>query len=638
MTSNIFSSAVSGMNAAQIGLATTQHNITNANTPGFTRQQVMIGARPGDLSGAGFVGQGVDVAGVKRIYSDFLTTQVRQEQSQSSYLNTYNTAIQQINNLFADPAAGVAPAMQSFFDAANGVASSPESIPARQTFLGAAQSAVNRFHDLDRRLTDIAAGVNQQITSSVSSINTYSRQIAALNVTIKRAIATGNGNMPNDLLDQRDQIINQLNNEIKVTVQNQSDGTVDVAIGTGQTLVIAEQAMSLGMQKSASDPTKLEVAYQSLTGPVAIQQSSLQGGNLGAYIAFRDQNLEPARVELGRVAMGLADAVNQQNKLGQDLNGALGASLFSDITPRVTANYNNTGTALLAATVSNLSAVTASDYQLNFDGANYSVTRLSDNTVTSLGATLSAASVVDGVTFNLASGTMAAGDSFIVNPTANGARDIALVTSDPRNIAAAAPIRATAGLSNLGSGRVSNGVVTATLPLNVNLQAPVSITFTSPTTFDVVGAGTGNPTGLTYPTATGSLSYNGWTVQLTGTPATGDVFNVATNTSATGDSRNALLMAALQTQNNLSNGTASLQSTYSQLVFDVGAKTQELGITSQAQTTMAAQTLAAQQSVSGVNLDEEAANLLLYQHAYQAAAKAMQIANTMFDSLLAIKQ
>lgn len=638
MASNIFSSAVSGMNAAQIGLATTQHNITNASTPGFTRQQVMIGARPGDLSGAGFVGQGVDVAGVKRIYSDFLTTQVRQEQSQASYLNTYNTAIQQINNLFADPAAGVAPAMQSFFDAANGVASSPESIPARQTFLGAAQSAVNRFHDLDRRLTDIAAGVNQQITSSVSSINTYSRQIAALNVTIKRAIATGNGNMPNDLLDQRDQIINQLNNEIKVTVQNQSDGTVDVAIGTGQTLVIAEQAMSLGMQKSASDPTKLEVAYQSLTGPVAIQQSSLQGGNLGAYIAFRDQNLEPARVELGRVAMGLADAVNQQNKLGQDLNGALGASLFSDITPRVTANYNNTGTALLAATVSNLSAVTASDYQLNFDGANYSVTRLSDNTVTSLGATLSAASVVDGVTFNIASGTMAAGDSFIVNPTANGARDIALVTSDPRNIAAAAPIRATAGLSNLGSGRVSNGVVTATLPLNVNLQAPVSITFTSPTTFDVVGAGTGNPTGLTYPTATGSLSYNGWTVQLTGTPATGDVFNVAANSSATGDSRNALLMAALQTQNNLSNGTASLQSTYSQLVFDVGAKTQELGITSQAQTTMAAQTLAAQQSVSGVNLDEEAANLLLYQHAYQAAAKAMQIANTMFDSLLAIKQ
>lgn len=638
MASNIFSSAVSGMNAAQIGLAITQHNITNASTPGFTRQQVLVGARPGDLSGSGFVGQGVDVAGVQRIYSDFLTTQVRQEQTQASYLNTYNTAIQQINNLFADPAAGVAPAMQSFFDAANGVASNPESIPARQTLLGTGQSVVNRFHDLDRRLTDITTGINQQISSSVNSINTYSRQIAALNVTIKRAIATGSGNMPNDLLDQRDQIINKLNQEIKVNVQNQSDGTVDVSIGTGQTLVIAEQAMSLSMQKSATDPTKLEVSYQSLTGPVAIQQSSLQGGNLGAYLAFRDQNLIPARNELGRVALGLADAINQQNKLGQDLNGALGANLFSVIAPRINANVNNAGNALLAATVTDVAAVTTSDYQLNFDGANYSVTRLSDNTVTSLGASLSAASVVDGVTFTLASGTMAAGDSFVVTPTANAARDIGLLTNDPNKVAAAAPMRATAALTNIGSGRISSGVVSSGLPLNANLQSPVSITFTSPTTFDVVGAGTGNPTGLTYPMATGSISYNGWTVNLTGTPAAGDVFNVATNSSATGDSRNALLMAAAQTQNTLSNGTASLQSTYSQLVFDVGAKTQELGITSQAQTTMAAQTLAAQQSVSGVNLDEEAANLLLYQHAYQAAAKAMQIANTMFDSLLAIKQ
>jgi flagellar hook-associated protein 1 FlgK len=260
--------------------------------------------------------------------------------------------------------------------------------------------------------------------------------------------------------------------------------------------------------------------------------------------------------------------------------------------------------------------------------------RLSDNTVTNLGATLP--QTVDGLTLNM-SGTPAQGDTFFIRPTANAARDISLLVKDPSKIAAAAPMRGNAALGNLGNGKISAGVVNMPLPVDPNVQAPVSIVFNDPpTTFTVTGAVPDvAATPMTY-TDGADISYNGWTVQINGTPKAGDSFSIGPNTNAVGDNRNALLIAGLQNQNLLANGTAGLQGAYGQLVGDVGAKTHELDVTSQAQNNMVTQTVAAQQSVSGVNLDEEAANLMRYQKAYQAAAKAMQIANTMFDALMAI--
>lgn len=632
---DLFTSALSGMNAAQIGLATTEHNIANASTPGYTRQQVLLGSRAGQQTGGGFVGQGVDVTGVIRIYDQFLNTQVLQEQNQASYLTAYHSAMTQIDNLIADPVAGAAPAMQSFFEAMNGIANNPESMPARQTLLGNAQFAVNRFQAIDQRLTDIANGLTGQIASSVNSINSYAQQIATLNGNIKRATANGQGQQPNDLIDQRDQMINKLNQEIKTTVLQQSDGTVSVFAGTGQALVVDEQAMRLQVIQSANDPSKVDVAYVNNGRTLALQQSSLQGGNLGAYIAFRDQTLEPARNALGRVALGMAVSINQQNQLGQDLNGALGGNLLNAASPRIDKNANNnSASGVPTVTISDVAALTTSDYQLRFDGGtSYTLVRLSDSVVT---AYASLPQTVDGMTI-VAPAPVTAGDSFLIRPTANGARDIRLSTNDPAKIAVAAPIRATAALANTGTATISNGTVNAPPPLNANLQQPVSIVFdTPPSTFTVTGVGVaGSPATVAY-TDGASITYNGWTVQITGTPAVGDTFNVTTNTNATGDNRNALLMAGLQTQNLMVNGTVSLQGIYSQLVGEIGSKTNEMAVTSLAQANMAAQTIAAQQAVSGVNLDEEAANLIRYQKAYQAAAKAMQIAQTMFDSLMAI--
>jgi flagellar hook-associated protein 1 FlgK len=642
MGSNIFNAALSGMNAAQYEITTTQNNISNASTPGYTRQQVLLNPAQGQQFSSGYVGQGVDVTGVRRIYDQYLTSQVLQQQTQASYLASYQTAIAQIDNMLSNPNQGMSPAMQNLFSGMNGVANNPGSVPSRQSFLGDAQTAVDQFQSMSQQLTGIANALNGQISGSVQSINSYAQQIAKLNSTIQQSVAGGQGQQPNAQLDQRDQLINQLGRQIQTTTLQQSDGTVSVFIGSGQALVMGNRAMSLQTSPSADNPGQVAIAYLGANGNIIpLPQNSLQGGSLGAYLNFRDQSLSPAQNALGLVALGLATSINQQNQMGQDLNGVLGGAIFNAGVPNVISNANNTGTAAVSATITNVGALTTSDYQLKFDGTNYSMLRLSDNTVTNLGTTLP--QTVDGFTVGLTSGTPAAGDSFLIQPTVNGASTIALLTSDPSKIAAAAPILGAAASANTGSGTISRGTVNPPPPVtpdpahpltDLNLQQPVSITFNNPpTSYNVVGTGTGNPVNVPY-TAGSNISYNGWTVQISGTPAAGDIFNVATNSNAVGDNRNALLMAGLQTQNLMSNGTASLGDIYSQLVGKVGSKDQEVSASSTAQTNMLAQTVASQQAVSGVNLDEEAANLIQYQNAYQASAKAMQIADSLFTTLL----
>jgi flagellar hook-associated protein 1 FlgK len=635
MSIGIFGSGVSALNAAQIGLSTTEHNIANANTPGFNRQEVVLGARLPQATGAGFIGQGVEVSTVKRIYNEFLSNQVMQGQTQASQLETYYQQIGQINNMLADSDAGLSPAMQDLFSAVNNVASSPDSQASRQAMLGSAQFLVSRFQSLNQRLSDINSSINGQISSSVTTINSYAQQIATMNKNIVLAQGAFTGQMPNDLLDQRDQLISQLNMEIKATVVKQGDGSINVFIGSGQSLVVGEQTIALQAVQSLSDPSRFEVAYGSGASVVRAQQNSMQGGVLGGLIAFRSESLDVAQNALGRVALVLADTFNQQHKLGQDLNGSLGGNFFTQPVPLVNANTANTGTATISASVASSSALTGSDYSLRFNGGTaYTLTRLSDNTVTAF-ATLP--QTVDGLTIATTAGAIA-GDSYVIRPTVNGARDIAVAISDPSRIAAAAPIRTNASLANIGSGRISEGTVNAVFPVNANLQQPVSIVFDSPpTTYTVTGTGVpGSPVaGVAYTVGT-AITYNGWTMQITGAPAAGDTFTVASNTNATADNRNALLLANLQTKNTIAGGTVSYQGAYAQLVSQVGNKTRELGMSGLAQTSMVNQIIQTQQSVSGVNLDEEAANLMRYQRAYQAAGKMIQITNTLFDTLLSL--
>ena len=628
MANGLFGIGISGLTAAQTGLVTTGHNIANADTPGFHRQEVLQKNAMPLSAGSGFIGQGVRVDVVRRIYDDFLETQATRAQAQSSYYSTYNSQVSQIDNLLSDPGAGLAPVLQDFFSGVHELAANPGSAPARQAMLSTAETLATRLQSLDGRLREISTGVNVQVESMVVTINTYASEIATLN----NRIVAANGRPdqpPNDLMDQRDHLVSELNKLVGATSRVAADGNITVSIGTGQTLVSANDAFRLQAVPSRERPGQTDVAYVAGSSTVFLPPQGLTSGSLGALLAFRAGALTDAQNDLGRVAAGLAQTFNDQHRLGQDINGAMGGDFFGFAGPAVTGYSLNAGTAAIGASIADASALTASDYRLVFTGGAYQLTRLSDNTTTTYAAL---PQTVDGVTIQLTGGAPANGDSFIIQPTAFAARDFRVAIANPNQVAAAAPIRTGSLATNAGTGKISAGVANA---VDVNLRQPVTITFTGPTTFDVTGVGTGNPVGLAYTPGT-PITYNGWTVSITGDPAAGDAFNVVSNTGGTADNRNASRLADLQSANTLNGGTTTYQGAYGLLTTSVGNRAREMDISSQAQDAIVQNARASQQSVSGVNLDEEAANLMRYQQAYQASGKVIQVATVLFDTILGL--
>jgi flagellar hook-associated protein 1 FlgK len=641
---------VTGLTAANIGLSTTSHNIANASTTGYNRQVVVQGTNIPVLTGAGFLGQGTNVQTVKRIYDQFLSRQVLSAQTNASEMDVYLREISQIDNLLADPTAGLSPVLSEFFKGTQEVAANPSSIPARQSMLSSAQALVARFQSLDQRMGEIREGINAQITSEVALINSYARQIADINQRIILARAGSLTQEPNDLLDQRDQLIADLNKEVRVTTVVQGDGAFNVFFGSGQPLVIGTEYFTLNAQAAADDPERIVIAMKAPGGTTTeLPESQITGGTLGGLVGFRSGSLDSAQNALGRVAIALTQNFNDQHQLGQDLTGALGGSFFNVVAPTAYANSLNTSGALVTAafTATAASDLTTSDYQLAYTAANtFTMTRLSDGTSwTGTGGTPAAALTdlltvqMPGQGFDLTlTGTPNVGETFKIQPARTGAESIRVVLTDPRNIAAAAPMRSAAALANTGTGSISAGTVNPPAPPNANLQNRVTITFDNPpTTFDVfdVTAGVSLATNVAF-TAGADITYNGWTVQVSGAPMAGDVFTVEQNSSGVSDNRNAVLLAALQTTSTMIGGTASYQSAYSQIVSEVGNKARQVETIGLAQQNLVDQAEAERQRMSGVNLDEEAANLLRYQQAYQASAKVIQIASSLFDELLAI--
>ena len=543
---NIFTIGQSALAAAQAGISTAGQNIANVSTLGYSRQSVVQTATTPQPLGFGYLGQGTQVTAIRRIYSDYLGGQVVSAQSSSSQLDAQYSLIQQIDNMLADPSAGLSPAMQDFFNSLQDVSTYPADAPARQAALASAQAMASRFRDLHGRLEDIRQGMNLQITDSVKSINSAAQQLVALNRAIDSAQSVSNGAPANDLLDQRDQLVSDLSKQIKVTVTQQR-GQYSVSIGNGQPLVTGASFHTLKTVASRTDPSRLEVAYDIPGQQSILTSDSLAGGALGGLLEFRSQTLEPAQNALGRVALGLASAINDQQQSGYTRSNVAGGNFFNLPAMRTVASSANQGQASISAALTDAAKLTSSDYRLQFVDGQFSLTRLSDNTVlktsTDLNTTLSASSS-EGFSIAL-SGSPVNGDEFLIRPTAGVAGSLSVAITNTNDIAA------------------------------------------------------------------------------------------ASSRNSAGDNSNILKMIALQTGKTLNGGNDSYQSAYAQLVNQVGSKTAELAATSTSAATIRNQAQAASQNVSGVNLDEEAANLIKYQQAYQAAGKVLQLAKQMFDSLIA---
>ncbi len=655
----MFYTGLSGLNAAQAALVTTGHNTANVNTAGYSRQSAQIASAGGTYhASVGFFGSGAKVVDVSRSYDTYLASQLNQAQSLNQSLTTYYTQISQIDNLLANQKAGLAPQLQSLFTNIQAVANTPADPAARQQLISSAQATANQFRSMDQYLSGLNGTTNDQISGNVEQINTYAEQIASLNKQVAM-LSNAGGQAPNDLLDQRDQLVNQLGLLVGTKLVVQDGGQYNISIGNGQSLVLGDHATKLAAVPSAADPSRMAVAVVNAAGmAVQMPDSMLTGGTLGGLMQFRNESLIPAQNSLGRIAIALSDAFNAQQNLGIDLNGVLGTDFFSQASPALLTNSRNTGNLVMTPSFSDTSQLTTSDYRLDVGtGPSYTLTRLSDNQVIPMtagfpGAAPADTTTFDGVTLTLASGAGAPGDSFLIQPTRTGARDLSVLVSDPAKIAAASPIVTGNTAANQGSGKISAGKVDAAY-LGAPLAAKVTLSYDG-TTNQISGFPAGAAVTVTLangtpdpasPYAPGSavnyspgatMTFNGISVSISGTPRNGDTFTVDKNSGGVSDGSNALLLGALQNKKTMSNGTASFNDSYAQLVSSVGNKARQIQIAGTAQTSLAVQIRGAQQSVSGVNQDEETANLLMFQQMYQANAKVIQTASTMFDAVLGI--
>jgi flagellar hook-associated protein 1 FlgK len=627
VSSGLIGVALTGLASAQTGIATTGHNIANVNTPGYARQQAVQTTNFSQATGAGWIGRGASVETIRRSYDVFLAAQARDARASAAHWESYAAQLGALDGAVADSDAGLGPALGGFFAAANALSSSPADAAARQALVSGAQSLAGRLRELDAAFAQQLADLDARLQSAVGSANALASRVAVLNERI--ALGGAAGHAPNDLLDQRDALVHELAGLVRVKVVAQDDGVYNLFLGNGQPLVVGAAPTAIVAVADRDDPQRTVLGLQTAAGPLRFRAGDLGGGLVGGLLAFREEALEPARNELGRIAVALAGAFNAQHALGIDRNGAPGGDFFAVGAPRAFAAAGNAGTAGIAAAISDAGALTASDYRVLWDGASWNVTRLADGSVRSF-ATLPQS--VDGVSLSLASGVPAAGDNFLVQPTRQAAAGFAALVTSGALVAAAAPMRTAAASGNTGSGAVSAGAAESADP---NLQQPVTITFTSAGSFDVTGAGTGNPAGVAF-TPGAPIRYNGWRIEISGSPAAGDVFTITPNAGAAGDNRNALRLAALQSEA-LIEGASTLAQGYGEMLARLGNIGRQAQISAEAQARFLEESQARIGEVSGVNLDEEAASLLRYQQAYQAAAKLVAVAERLFDTILATK-
>jgi flagellar hook-associated protein 1 FlgK len=626
--SDVFGISVSALQAFQNAINVTSNNIANASTPGYDRESVNLTEAIPQSNGAATVGAGVVVTGISRAFSQAAFNQLNTSQSNLGQLNALQNYSNQIDNLFGTTVGGLSTALQNFYSAFSSVANNPTSTASRQALLGQAQAVAGSFQNASSELNSLNTDVNSRITADVTQINSIASAISTLNKQIVVGTAQDGGQPPNELLDQRDQLVSNLSQLVGVSTTTDPNGALNVFVGNGQPLVLQGQTTALTTVPNEFNASQLEISTSTSNGNSI--SSSITSGDLGGLLSARAQVINPALNQLGQVATAFSQTVNSQQAQGMDLSGKLGANIFSVGAPLATGSSKNTDAVTAGASVNanSLGSLTSDNYILSFQGGVPSLTDTTTGTsVMPTGAgTTASPYVANGLSIVL-SGVPANGDQFLIQPTATAAASLGVVMNNPSQIAAAGAIKTAAAGANTGAAIISSGTVTN--PADANLLVPSTITFSNPpTSFSVNGL---PPVAYT---SGGNIDVNGWEVQISGAPAAGDTFTVGSNACGTGDNRNALAAANQQNQGVLQNGTTSITGAVSALITGLGSQAQQINTAQTAQAAVNAQAVTGVQSTSGVNMDEEAAALLQWQQSYQAAAQALSIGNSLFTTLI----
>jgi len=624
--------------ANQVVLQTTGNNIANVNTPGYSRQTAVLQAVQGQFTGSGYIGKGVEVSTIQRNYSEFLTRQAALASATSSGDSTRADKLKQLEELFPGGATGLGAAINDMLNAFSDVASAPTDLTARTVALTRVSETAARMRSTSTNLDDLQTGVAQEIEQKVDAINGLTRNIAAINDKIARA--QGSGQPPNDMLDQRDQLVRDLNRFVQTSSIPASDGTVGIFVGGSQALVLGTSAATLKVvNDDFNDPLKSKIAITFSGRNVTLDENRLGGGEVAGLLRFQNNDLSEGRNLLGRMTLAISTSMNAQHQLGLDLDGNAGGNLF---TPTVFGAGNimepaapaalNTGSAVLGLAISDVTQFAASNYEVNFSAAaTGSITRTSDGKVTAFAAV---PVTIDGLTLSVTAGSANAGDRFLLKPFSTSASNISAEFSSPRALAVASPVSGLMGSANTGSLQLATLAARTNPPTNV----PVTISFTGANSY------TRSDTGVTVYTYTSGQSIEGtvpattplsqWSLTLQGVPKTGDTFTVQAQPAAFRNLNAGNASAMMSLRDAAMFDGSALTDGYASLISQIGIRAQSANYASDVSSTIAANLEKDRTGVSGVNLDEEASKLLQYQQAYQASAKMIQVANSIFDTLL----
>ena len=668
---------MSGLNAAQGSLSVLSNNIANVNTPGYSRQQTTQNASASNQYGGVYIGSGTTLADVRRIYNDFLGAAYQSSTALNSDATAYAGQAAAIDKTLSDKSTGMSAALSAFFSSLQTAAATPSDVSARQLLLTSAQTLSNRFNSISTQLTQQKESINGQLSTMSDQVNKLTSSIASLNNQISQAQGSSNS-APNNLLDARNEAVRSLNELIGVTA-TEKNGQFSVNTGTGQSLVEGGIANTISAVASSTDNSQYTIQLK--MGDTSTDIGSVvTGGSIGGLLRYRSDVLMPAINDLGRIAIATADSVNNQLGQGLDLNSDFGSSLFGDINSAAAiaqrsqaAAGNSAGSGNLDVTIADSSKLSTFDYKVTFTSGNqYNVVRSDGKAMGSFDTTTTPPPVIDGFTLALdGNGPVAAGDSFKVSPTATGASGISVDLKDPSKIAFAGPLAGNASKTNTGTGTFTSPVLTVPLDINggaataqlrtgIENSMPVKMVYGKPaadgTQPYAVSDAQGNPigTGSIIPGQGNKISINvpmrdatgtlipgksfSFDTTVAGAPADGDSTTFSFNSGATSDGRNAQELLGLQTKGTVGavdgNSAVSLVSANSRLVSQVGSKAAQANTDSTATGALLTANKAASNSVSQVNLDEEAGDMIKFQQYYTASSQIIKAAQETFSTLI----
>ncbi len=670
---------MSGLAASQSSLAVTGNNIANVDTAGYSRQQTVQGTKASQQYGNVFIGTGTTLADVRRVYNAYLDSQLQTATSLNSEAASYLAQATPLDSTLSDTNTGLTGVLQKFFTSVQGVSSSATDDTSRQSVLTGAQALSSRFNTIAKQLNDQNTTVNGSLADMASQVNKLATSIANLNQKIGE-ISTSGG-QPNDLLDTRNEAVRQLSEMVGAQVVERGT-SYDIYVGSGQPLVMGNTTNTLETVPSKDDPSRMGLQMNRGSSTIDIT-SVISGGEIGGLLTYRKEVLDPSLNELGRVALVVADQMNSQQAQGIDKNGDFGSAIFNNINSAALISQrsiaqagNSAGSGNLDVTIKDTGKLTTSDYQVTFTSAtDYSVKRSDGTDMGSFSTTTSPAPVIDGFSLSLNGGGLSAGDTFKVTPTRGAAASIQTVLTDPKKIAAAAPLTGLASASNTGTYTqptlsttldIYNPASQAELQSALKNSTPVKLTFGAAsggsqtyTLTDAQGHSLGSGTIVpgqsnTLNLQVGMVDASGnpitdggtppvqktFTVQTTvgGAPKTGESFTMSLTGAASSDNRNAQALVALQTKPTVDTGSASkgisLTDAYNTLVTNVGTKAAQGKSDSDATTAILTQAKGARDSLSGVDLDEETGNLVKYQQYYTASSQIIKAAQETFSTLI----